>query len=254
MTNSSHPWRGSRQKVLLFDHTAALGGGEIALINLVRHLDRTKVEPVVILGSDGPLAEHLRPLVETHVMPLSRSVATQRKDGLGIRTLFRFRDVVAVLAYVRRLARFIREHDVQLVHTNSLKADIVGGIAARLSSRPVVWHVRDRIEDDYLPASVARIFRLLCRAVPTYVIANSAATLRTLHLGQAARSTAIPSGVELQGWAAVVHDGTSTDVPPSKTRTTAGPFRVGLIGRISPGKGSTFSFKLQRRHTSASRR
>ena len=45
-----------------------------------------------------------------------------------------------------RLARFAVRHDVDLIHTNSLKADIIGGLAGRLAFRPVVWHVRDRIE------------------------------------------------------------------------------------------------------------
>ena len=42
-------------RVLLFDHTAELGGGEIALAELVRRFDRSRVDPVVLLGSHGPL-------------------------------------------------------------------------------------------------------------------------------------------------------------------------------------------------------
>src|ERR1700744_5270085 len=39
---------GNRQRpvrVVYFDHTAELGGAEIALADLVRHLDRTRIEP-----------------------------------------------------------------------------------------------------------------------------------------------------------------------------------------------------------------
>jgi glycosyltransferase involved in cell wall biosynthesis len=225
--------------ILFFDHTAALGGGEIALLNLIRHLDRNKVRPIVLLGAEGPLAEQLRPLCETHVLPLSPHVAEQRKDKLGIGTLFSLRAGVEVLAYVYRLVRFIRAHDIDLIHTNSLKADVIGGIAGRLSSRSVIWHVRDRIEEDYLPRSVVRTFRWLCRVVPSYVIANSTATLRTLHLRPETHGTAIHSGIEtneLLRTASVVHDGTTTRLP----QATAGAndvFRIGLIGRISPWKG-----------------
>jgi len=226
----------SETRVLFVDHTAALSGGEIALFNLLRCLDPKKVKPVVVLGAEGPLADRLRPIFETHVLSLSPSVATQKKDKLGIRTLFRVRDVLDVLVYVRRLAAFIRQHNIRLVHTNSLKADIIGGMAARLALRPVVWHVRDRIEDDYLPRLVVRVFRLLSHVIPSYVIANSAATLRTLHLGRRARGTSIPSGIELNGKTAVVHDGTS----PAVLAERNGPrseFRIGLVGRISPWKG-----------------
>ena len=227
-------------RILFFDHTAALSGGEIALLNLVCHLDPRKIKPVVVLGAEGPLAEQLRPIVETHVLPLSSRVTGQRKDTLGIRTLFRLADIATVWVYVRRLMRFIRDHNIDLVHTNSLKADIIGGLAGLLSSRPVVWHVRDRIEDDYLPPPVVRTFRLLCRVVPSYVIANSAATLGTLRLNRDFHSMAVPSGVELNRdvrIASVVHDGTNPESPPATDPLAQGLFRIGLIGRISPWKG-----------------
>jgi glycosyltransferase involved in cell wall biosynthesis len=227
-------------RVLFFDHTAELGGGEIALLNLVRHLDGKEITPVVLLGAEGPLEEQLRPIVETHVLPMSPHVTKQRKDKLGVRTLFRLRAMVDVLAYVRGLVRFIRAHDIDLVHTNSLKADIIGGIAGRLSSCPVIWHVRDRIEEDYLPRSVVRAFRLLSRVIPSYVIANSGATLRTLHLRPDSHRTAIPSRIEINGhprMASVVHDGTITRMLPAAHGDACGVLRVGLIGRISPWKG-----------------
>jgi glycosyltransferase involved in cell wall biosynthesis len=223
-------------RVLFLDHTAAMSGGEIALLNLLRFLDPEKVQPVVVLGAEGPLAEKLRAIAETHVLPLSSRVAAQKKDKLGIGTLFRVRDVFAALAYIWRLAAFIRRQKIRLVHTNSLKADVIGGLAARLSRCPVVWHVRDRIEDDYLPWPVVRIFRLLSRAIPNYVIANSRATLRTLHLGKGARGTSIPSGIELNGKTAVVHDGATTAVPTGRSGLRS-QRRVGLVGRISPWKG-----------------
>src|SRR5205085_6091917 len=58
-------------KILFVDHTAALGGGEIALLNLIQHLDTTRHRPVVLLFSDGDLADKLRKSgVECHVLPL----------------------------------------------------------------------------------------------------------------------------------------------------------------------------------------
>ena len=223
-------------RVLFFDHTAALGGGEIALANLVRYLDLKKVKPIVLLASDGPLVERLRAVAETYVLPLSPRVVTHKKDKLGIATLFRFRDALSVAIYIGRLARFIGDHNIDVMHTNSLKADIIGGVAARLAMRPVVWHVRDRIEYDYLPKLAVATFRLLAHLIPSYVIANSAATLRTLHLRRGARSTSIPSGIELNGRSAVVHDGTSPSLP-AKRQGPHFDFRIGLVGRISPWKG-----------------
>src|ERR1700719_3562911 len=134
MNTADQPPRGvaSPIRVLFFDHTAALGGGEIALLNLVRHLDPTKVKPVVVLAADGPLAERLRPAIETYILPLAPNIASIKKDALGLFTLLRVRELFTVFNYARHLARFIREHNIDLIHTNSLKADIIGGIDGRL--------------------------------------------------------------------------------------------------------------------------
>jgi glycosyltransferase involved in cell wall biosynthesis len=223
-------------RVLFFDHTAALGGGEIALANLLRCLDPAKIKPIVVLASQGPLVDRLSAIADTHVMSLSPTVVTHSKDKLGINTLFRLWDALRVFIYICRLALFIRANKIDIVHTNSLKADVIGGAAARLARRPVIWHVRDRIEVDYLPRRVVRAFRLLSHVVPNYVIANSAATLRTLRLGMYAHGTSIPSGIPIRGRTAVVPDGTGLTALP-ENMSSRSQCHVGLVGRISPWKG-----------------
>ena len=224
------------RRVLFLDHTAAISGGEIALSNLVHHLDSSKVKVIVVLGANGPLVERLRPAIDVHILPLSSNIATQKKDLLGLRSLLRIKDVFHLAKYIFSLMRFIREQKIEIIHTNSLKSDIIGGLAGRLSMRRVVWHVRDRIEDDYLPKPVVRAFRFLSHIIPHYVIANSAATLRTLHLPSGALATSIPSGVEVNAKTAIVHDGTPA-VEHMDKPSNQPTYQVGLIGRISPWKG-----------------
>ena len=213
---------GSRPRLLFLDHTAALGGGEIALLRLLQTIDRRHYELIVVLFSDGPLAAKLRESgMECHILPLSTEVIQTRKDGLGIGSLLRIGAVFSAAAFLIRLALLIRRLNVRLVHTNSLKSDLLGGIAARLARRPVIWHVRDRISSDYLPPSVAATFRKLCRIIPTRVLTNSHATMRTL-------------GDNLPPRFKVVHDGTAVpaEVPPLGDSP-----RIGLVGRIAPWKG-----------------
>jgi glycosyltransferase involved in cell wall biosynthesis len=220
---------GSRPiRVLYFDHTAQLSGGEIALRDLVHHLDRTVVTPVILLGSEGPLAEQLRPHAEVHILPMDTEILHARKDDLGGGAVRSFRKSLRSLLYALKLRRFLLQNEIDLIHTNSLKADILGGIAGRLARCPVVWHVRDRIAPDYLPASTVFLFRRLARVLPSYVIANSAATLATLRLSSRFPSTAIGSGVDMSHF------------PPDPTPAMAipdQPRRIGLVGRICPWKG-----------------
>ena len=167
--------------ILFFDHTAQMGGGEIALLHLVQHLDKQLFMPIVVLGGAGPLHQRLLDAgVETHLMPLPEGIAQTRKDSLGADSLLRLKDASKLLNYALRLSRFIRHRRVRLVHTNSLKADLIGGIASRLAGVPVIWHVRDRIANDYLPGDAARVFRWLCSWLPSFVVANSQSTMDTI--------------------------------------------------------------------------
>ncbi|HMB96053.1 MAG TPA: glycosyltransferase family 4 protein, partial [Tepidisphaeraceae bacterium] len=208
---------------------AKMGGGEVALLNLVTHLDRARFRPVVALFSDGPLREKLeRVKVETHVLPLSPSVVNVRKDTIGGSIFLRMSDVLATMRYVARLRSFIKRHRIDIVHTNSLKSDVIGGLAARLARVPVIWHVRDRIADDYLPGPTAHVFRRLCRIIPNRVITNSYSTLETLKIKSSFEAVVVPSGV--------IYDG--THIQRSIQKQTSGRSAiVGLVGRIAPWKG-----------------
>ncbi|MEA3212761.1 MAG: hypothetical protein QOE70_5818 [Chthoniobacter sp.] len=217
------------KRILFFDHTAALGGGEIALLHLVAALDLDRFRPLVVLGSEGPLREKLEHAgIETQVLPLSPDVVQTRKGSLGSGSLMKAGLIARTLLYVFRLARFIAKNRIDLVHTNSLKADLIGGVASRLARVPVIWHVRDRIDEDYLPAVVVAVFRRLLRILPHGVIANSKATLGTLRLPAGANAHVVASGVVQNGVAPAID---------AATRLRAGETLIGIVGRISPWKG-----------------
>ena len=232
MPASEYPHRPCR--VLYFDHTAILSGGEIALLNLIRHMDRRVVTPIVVLCSDGPLAEELRDACEVHVIPLPKGIRNKRKDGLGWKSVLKLRDIVALGLYSFRLAKFAVEHDVNLIHTNSLKADIIGGVAARVAGRPVVWHVHDRIEQDYLPKPMVRAFRFLCGILPSYVITNSRAVLDTLHLKRSCQQASIPPGVDLRQISKCTDDALASRLVANENTDYQ---VIALVGRICPWKG-----------------
>lgn len=122
------------------------------------------------------------------------------------------------------MGRRLRQLRPDLVHTNSLKAALYGGIAARLAHVPVVWHVRDRIAADYLPAPAVKLIRGLARWLPAAVIANSRSTLDTL--GPLRCPTAvIPSPID----PALL----DRPRPPRGDR----PFTVVIVGRLALWKG-----------------
>lgn len=214
-----------RHTILFFDHTAQWSGGEISLFNLVTHLDRAKYRPVVVLFADGPLRKKLEAAnIATRIVPLDESVSQTRKDEMGASSLLKLKQIGAIWQFIRRLRRVIRSESAQIVHCNSLKSDLLGGVAARLAGVPAIWHLRDRIENDYLPAPVVWAFRLAARLIPTKVIAVSGATLETL---PGVRGIAIHNGTVFENFGDLNARVPFADKAPI----------FGIVGRLTPWKG-----------------
>jgi glycosyltransferase involved in cell wall biosynthesis len=216
--------RRAPRRVVFVDHCAQLSGAELALERLLAAID--DVATHVILGEDGPIADRLRAVgASVEVIPLAHAVGRARRAEIGGLSIMS--RLVPTWREVHALRMRFRELAPDLVHTNSLKAAVYGGIAARLERIPVVWHIRDRVADDYLPPWTASAFRLLASLVPEFILFNSEATRQACKTRIAIR--AVPSRV--------VHDPAPT-VPPRRPRATTSPgLRFAMVGRLTPWKG-----------------
>jgi glycosyltransferase involved in cell wall biosynthesis len=209
-----------RLRIVYLDHVARLSGGEIAILRLLPHLQH--VQAHVILAEDGLLAERLEQAgISVEVLPLSPATRELRRESLRL-GVSGAGTALQTLGYSARLARRLRRLRPDLVHSNSLKSGVYGGIAARAAGVPLVWHLRDRIADDYLPRPTVRLMRGVISSLATGVIANSAATLQTLPPRARERGLVIPDSVEL-----------STHPSPVAADTVT----FGMLGRIAPWKG-----------------
>jgi glycosyltransferase involved in cell wall biosynthesis len=205
--------------VVVLDHTAVLSGAELAIARAVLGVgDRACVHS--ILGEDGPLRARLEAAgASVEVRALPGEVRTLHRDAVG------HLDVAQALGtarYVVWLARRLRALRPDVVHANTLKSALYGGLAARLAGVPCVWHVRDRLEPPALPRGVSRLVRAAARLLPTVVVANSASTLAT---------------VGIEGGHVVPSPLDPSIAPRSGPNDGGGPVRFTILGRLAPWKG-----------------
>jgi glycosyltransferase involved in cell wall biosynthesis len=207
-------------RVAYLDHCAQLSGGEIALVRMVEAL-HGDVEAHVLLGEDGPIIAQLEAAgARVDVLAMATELRDTRKDTVTPGAIGP-RAAGDLGRYVRSVTRRLREIRPDVVHTNSLKAAIYGGAAARAARLPVLWHIRDRIAPDYLPVPAVWLMRSLSLVVPSAVVANSMATARTLPR----RSTVVYDVVP------------NTTRPSARGRSSDRPLVVGMLGRLAPWKG-----------------
>jgi len=146
--------------VLYIDETGAFGGAITCMAHLIRHLDRSRYEAVVVLHHKDPvLGERVGGGVPVHVLRRRRigegargrrlrsAVAGRlgrrgaRAFALGETFLGLWLDTVPRVAAIRRIAQ---SHGADLIHTNnSLEINLAGILAARSLRLPCVAHIRN---------------------------------------------------------------------------------------------------------------
>lgn len=200
-----------------------MGGAQLALLETIEGLDRSAIEPVVVVPAEGSLSERAKAsgaVVEVVDAPWW----LRPKSAIGPLRRHYLEDLPT---FIGPLVDLIAEHKVDLVYSGSAVI-LHGAIAAALTGRPHLWHVHENLRAPGLPlvlppggaATVSMVLRTLASliVVPTAAIAPSAA----------AHVRAIPCGVR----------------PPMEVEDSALDFiepariRVGLIGEVTPAKGS----------------
>jgi glycosyltransferase involved in cell wall biosynthesis len=140
--------------VLVVDHTTARSGGEIALAQLLRKLDKSRFRVVVALpDGDGMLAQELArtPGVKIVIVRTSRQLLLVRRKEAIRKLLTQPSMLAGVFGLVLRYVRLIKEERADIVLTNSIKSDYYASIAAAICSRRVVWYVHDVVDEHYFP-------------------------------------------------------------------------------------------------------
>jgi glycosyltransferase involved in cell wall biosynthesis len=214
--------------VLFVNATSEIGGADVDLLEICRHLDRRRFDPVVVLPREGPLSDEFR---RAGVRLLRLDAAPVKRFGarLSLAT-YPLRFGHAALA-LRRLLQFERP---ALVHVNTSLLP-AASLAASLARVPYVWHVRE-LSPLQGPRIVSDALRWCIRTWPSGVVAISQATAR--EIGGDTRPTAnrvsvIPHGVDVERF---------RPSPPHielrrEIGIPEGARVVGYLGRLAPIKG-----------------
>ena len=113
------------------------GGAERSLVDLLRN---PRIEPLLVVPAAGQLSAYAAGNnVPVRVLEFGGISDIRRPFRLshGIRV------TAQLLSVARRLADICRRRDVDIVHSNGLKAHVIAVTARLLGGRPCVTHIRD---------------------------------------------------------------------------------------------------------------
>lgn len=219
-----------RIRVAYIDHAADVGGGaEEALVDLLRFVDRSRIEPVLVVAerSDWLRGVDLQGVTIVRLFSEQEELLERSRETLG-QVGSNLRSFRASVGPVRRLARVLRQQGVDLVHTNSMKTHVLGGLAARLARKPLVWDVRDILD----PGPARNLLVQVARLTQPHIVAMSGAVAQFLEAAHCPTT--------------VVHGGRSPEhfvkaEPSSQLRAQLGLTEdnevLTVIARLTPWKG-----------------
>lgn len=203
--------------VLYVNSPTYIGGAEVSLLTLIRHLTPERFRARLLTGGAGSLEEWAGEL----------RIATVRQEfpWFSRRRPWRYG------RSIWRLARMARRARVDLIHTNCDHCLRYVMWASWLTGIPYVSHVRDFSRGWFEPQKVAALNRA------ARVIANSKATARACIAAgiEPARVVTIYNPIEVADFANV-----SSAVAADTRRTLAIPadaLVIGLVGQVQPMKG-----------------
>jgi len=217
-----------RPRALFVDHVGALGGAELALIDLAKAYRDTST---VVLLADGPLRERLAADgVTVRVIEGGRALHDIRRETPRPS----LRAAVRVLELAWQLARLARRHD--FLHANSQKAFVVACLAGLLARRPVIWELHDVLSPAHFSRLNIRLGIALANRFAARVIANSHATASALieQGGRRERVRIVYNGIDPARFDAV----TDSQVEAARRELGLdGAPVIGVFGRLAEWKG-----------------
>jgi len=204
------------RKILLVSNSGdVVGGGEISLYFLIKHLDKCRFQPVVLCPDRGRFFSKVEAL---GIQPKLLKMPSLKGKGL-----------LLLPKTVQQLSRLVRREKIRLIHGNGSRCSIYAGLAARLTHVPLLWHVRIMDREPLLDRFLAFL--------STKIVTNSQAV--------AGRFEFISKPEQIS----VVHNGVDTnafnpEVDGSEIRKELGLEEkqklVTILGRMDAWKGHRF--------------
>jgi glycosyltransferase involved in cell wall biosynthesis len=191
-----------------------IGGGQRSLLLILEKLNKKRFKPFLICPSEGDFTDKAEKLgIETTI--------------IKTRSLKRL-NFFSNAATIFKLIKFIKQKNIDLIHTDAPRQTFYTGIAARLAGKPLIWHVRVSDPEE-------NFYDKFLLTLSSKVIAVSKAVRERLEevAPRSDKFVVIYNGVDLTEF--------SSQLPDKKIKEEFGIeddlILVGTVGQLIPGKG-----------------
>jgi glycosyltransferase involved in cell wall biosynthesis len=186
-------------RVLFLSSCVRGGGAGYSLYYLLKYLDRTRIEPLVVVPDEGIFKERFAALGVRVVVPrhfpertAQQRFARHNRGTIALSYAWNLADSAWLVPALRKL---IKDERIDLVYCNNMMVKPIGAPAAQLADVPCVLHVRN-LHEKRVPVT------LYCDTVARLpavklVIANSEASAVPYRRSVPEKVVVVHNGVDL---------------------------------------------------------
>lgn len=229
--------RSNPLRVLYICHDGDLYGSQQSLLLLLEALPKDIIQPFVSVARPGPLLDRLEAIPGVTILKHKRlqwikhdprSVSQQIGDLVSLNW--------SMAIKIPPLKTLMKEHEIELVHTNSV-VSLEGALAAKQLKLPHLWHIRE-----LFMMSSPKLHPVLSRPVTQNMIVSLSSKVICIskavqqqfepHLSkQPTQFPVIYNALSPHLSRAQHHPNKTPKLPAKQTR-----YRLGYVGRLSEGK------------------
>ena len=202
--------------VLFVDHADFLGGAEQSELELLRLLNGERFE-LILACPDGALAAAAR-------AQGTRVISLDMRQVRGVKNFWSA--PFKVFAGVRALVRIIRSEQIDIVHSNTMRASIYAALAAKWSGAKFVWHVHDLYRE--------RLYVRVMASLADAILTNSRGAARLLPASVQPKTTVVYHGVQAAQFDPRAID---RDAIRAAWNVRRDQLLIGNVGWFAPWKG-----------------
>jgi len=138
-------------RILYIHHGGGLGGAPLSLFYLLKQLNRSQYKPIVLTFKPGPVVDlYQSNSIETHVVQGATDFSHTELEWYGGANLWRLPiQLIGFFKTINLVRQYIRRFKPDLIHLNSSTL-AAAAQAAQLESIPVVWHIREPLNNGYV--------------------------------------------------------------------------------------------------------
>ncbi len=234
-------------KVLFINHSVRDGGPGRSLFYILKYLDRTKVDPYVLIPKEDVFTDLVKKVGLGDKIIFEKRFPENLKRpwfdgnmfhsvGLHQKLLSRFLNAVSVtlnlidlFSLVITSPFLVRKKRIDLIYCNGTQAKVVGALIGFINRSPVIWHVRNIQQTRALWLTI-NLLALL--PVVKKIICVSGPAAEQFRFGRD-KTVVIHNGIDLEDF----DPEKSAGVLRSEYLIPDGSVIVGSTGRIVPRKG-----------------